>query len=476
MSSTRLPISGLIALNAGKAVRWVSRATGRGGTALPGRTANALHRGLVGEMSRGIEKGSAVVTGTNGKTTTTRMIAAALRASGLETVTNREGANLMQGIATALLTQSDARGRFDHSKDLIGLFEVDEAVLPVAIEEMSPTMIIVTNLFRDQLDRYFEIDFVAALWTAAMSKLPSASTLVLNADDPLVAYLGAEVPNPVVYYGLQDQRPAGTQLERSADSRRCPRCSADLEYTHAFYAHLGHYSCPSCGWKRPTPSIYASNVELQGAAGSKADLVTTNGTWPLRIPLPGAFNVYNAVAAAAAAISLGAPPSAVTDAISHATVAFGRMESLHLEGRTVSLEMAKNPSGFNQVFDLILRDEGRLRLLLAINNNPQDSRDISWIWDIDVEALKGRLDSVTVSGMRADEMVLRLKYGALLAEVDGNQAPKLSVTADLIKAFDGSVSATPPGATLHVVANYSAMWAIRNELVRRGLVAPFWEV
>ncbi|MFI5284048.1 MAG: MurT ligase domain-containing protein [Candidatus Dormibacterales bacterium] len=476
MSADKLPLGGLVALNAGKAVRWVSRTTGRGGTALPGRTANALHPRLVGEMARGLRNGLAVVTGTNGKTTTTRIIAAALRQSGLEPVTNREGANLMQGIATALLTQADSKGRFQHPDGVVGLFEVDEGVLPVAIAEMSPRMIVVTNLFRDQLDRYFEIDFVAALWTAALAKLPATSTLVLNADDPLVAYLGAEISNPVVYYGIEDGRSSAAGLERSADSRRCPRCSSDLEYDHAVYAHLGHYSCPSCGWRRPKPSIHGLNVVLEGSSGSTAELVTPAGNLQLRIPLPGMFNVYNAIAAAAAALTLGARPSAVTEAIAQMHSAFGRMETLEVGGRKVSLEMAKNPSGFNQVFEVALKEKGNLHLLLALNNNPQDSRDVSWIWDIDAEALKGRLESLVVSGMRADEMVLRLKYASVIGGGNGSGAPPLSVIADLTKALDEALASTPAGETLHVIANYSAMWAIRNELVRRGHLAPFWEV
>jgi lipid II isoglutaminyl synthase (glutamine-hydrolysing) len=475
-SPARLKLPGLIALNAGKAVRWVSRSTGRGGTALPGRTANAIHQGLVGEMAQSIPNGSALVTGTNGKTTTTRIIAAALRHSELVPLTNGEGANLMQGIATSLLIQADSRGRFAHPDRLVGLFEVDEGVLPAAIGEIAPRMIVVTNLFRDQLDRYFEIDFVAALWTAALKGLPATSTLVLNADDPLVAYLGAEVANPVVYYGLQDARSGGTALERSADSRRCPRCSADLEYGRTFYAHLGHYSCPACGWRRPQPSVYAANVDLEGSAGSTAELVTPSGSLHLRIPLPGAFNVYNAVAAAAAALRLGAVPDAVEQSISRVQGAFGRMETLQVEGRAVALEMAKNPSGFNQVFDLVLQQRGRLRLLIGLNNNPQDSRDVSWIWDINAEALRGRVESLVVTGMRAAEMVLRLKYASVLDGGDGTGPPRLSVNPDLVKALDEAVAATPEGETLHVLANYSAMWTLRTELVRRGLAAPFWEV
>jgi len=480
VTEERLPVAGLFALNAGKAVRWVTRTTGRGGTALPGLTANTLHRGLVAEMARGIPNGSALVTGTNGKTTTTRILTAAVRRSGLIPVTNREGANLMQGIATALLSEADSRGRFEEPEKLIGLFEVDEGVLPVAMQQINPRMILVTNLFRDQLDRYFEIDFVSALWTAAIRQLPPSTTLVLNADDPLVAYLGEETEHPTIYYGLEDTRSGQVALERSADSRRCPRCSADLKYSLTFYAHLGHYACPSCGWKRPQPSIYATHVELEGSSGSRAELVTPGGSSRLTIPIPGAFNVYNAVAGAAAALSLGATLEAVVGAVAGMESAFGRMETVTIDGGKISLELVKNPSGFNQVLDVILRETGDLHLLIALNNSPQDSRDVSWIWDVNLEELAGRMEWVIVCGMRAAEMVLRMKYASLFeaSTTGGNatgHAPRLSVTADLIKALDEGLAGTPPGATLHVIANYSAMWEIRHEIVRRGHLAPFWE-
>lgn len=482
MTEQKLPLAGLFALNAGKAVRWATRTTGRGGTALPGLTANTLHRGLVAEMARGIPNGSALVTGTNGKTTTTRILTAALRRSGLVPVTNREGANLMQGIATALLSQADSRGRFAEPDKLIGLFEVDEGVLPLAMQEIRPRAILVTNLFRDQLDRYFEIDFVSALWTAAIRKLPTSTTLVLNADDPLVAYLGEETAHPTVYYGFEDTSSGQVSLERSADSRRCPRCSADLKYSLTYYAHLGHYACPSCGWKRPQPSIYATHVEVEGSSGSRAKLVTSDGTSELTIPIPGAFNVYNAIAGAAAALSLGATRDAVAAAVAGMESAFGRMENASIDGRTVSLELVKNPSGFNQVLDVILRESGGLNLLIALNNNPQDSRDVSWIWDVNLEALAGRMEFVIVCGMRAAEMVLRMKYASLLDATDrgagtgsAGHAPRLSLTPELIKAFDEGLAATPPGGTLHVIANYSAMWEIRHEIVRRGHLVPFWE-
>jgi UDP-N-acetylmuramyl tripeptide synthase len=475
MTERNLPVRGLVALNAGKAVRWVSRTTGRGGTALPGLTANALHSGLVAELTRGLKNGSALVTGTNGKTTTTRIVAAALRAAGLSPITNREGANLMQGIATALLSGADSMGHYEQPEKLVGLFEVDEGVLPVAMREIEPRMILVTNLFRDQLDRYFEIDFVSALWTAAMRKLPASTTLVLNADDPLVAYLGEETKLPAVYYGIEDTGAGQMQVERSADSRRCPRCSADLVYERTFYAHLGHYACPSCGWQRPPPTVYVSRVELEGSAGSNVELVGGGQSLSIHIPLPGAFNVYNAVAAAAAALNLGASTGAVKDAIAGVESAFGRMETVSIDGRKVSLELVKNPSGFNQVMDVILREKGSLRLIVALNNNPQDSRDVSWIWDVNVEALRGHLESLIVSGSRAAEMVLRMKYGSVLVRDNGSHAPQLSVTLDVIKALDQGLAGTPEGGTLHVIANYSAMWAMRHELARRGHVAPFWE-
>jgi UDP-N-acetylmuramyl tripeptide synthase len=307
--------AGLVALEAGKGTRWLLRYSGRGGTSLPGLVAERIHPRLAGELAQHIPNGSLLITGTNGKTTSTRMIVAALRGAGLTPLTNREGSNMLNGITTTLLAEASWRGRLPASDNLIGVFEVDEGHLPRVIDGLSPRMLLITNLFRDQLDRYFEVDFVASLWATALQRLPPSTTLILNADDPLVAYLGESVSNPVLYYGLEDARWGRSQLQHSADSRRCPRCASDLQYSRSFYAHLGHYACAACGWRRPTPRVSAWHVEIGGLDGSTVKLQTPWGPQTLEVPLPGLFNAYNAIAAAATAYSLGVRPDVVKEAV-----------------------------------------------------------------------------------------------------------------------------------------------------------------
>ncbi len=466
--------AGLVALEAGKGTRWLLRRSGRGGTSLPGLIAERIHPRLAGELAQGIRNGSLLITGTNGKTTSTRMIVAALRGAGLIPLTNREGSNMLRGITTTLVAAASWRGRLPASDQLIGVFEVDEGHLPAVIDALSPRMLLITNLFRDQLDRYFEVDFVASLWATAFQRLPAATTLILNADDPLVAYLGESVSNPVLYYGLEDGRWGRSQLQHSADSRRCPRCASDLQYSRSFYAHLGHYACAACGWHRPTPRLSAWDVEIGGLEGSTIKLQTPWGPQTLEVPLPGLFNAYNAIAAAATAYSLGVRPDAVKAAVGDVPGAFGRLERFELDGRRVLLALVKNPSSFDQVTEILLRNRSTLRLVLALNDNGQDSRDVSWIWDVAIEQLCGRLAWVIASGHRAADLALRLKYaGVLEGPPDGR--PALSTMPVLADAVDEGLRRTPPGEELTIIATYTAMWALRERFVRRGHLAPFWQ-
>lgn len=457
-----------VAVQAGRATRWLSRRTGRGGTSLPGVVAQRIHPGLAADLAAGIANGCVLVTGTNGKTTTTRMLADVLRRAGFEPITNREGSNMMGGITTTLLASSHWSGQ------TIGLFEVDEGFLPHAIRELRPRVILINNLFRDQLDRYFEVDFVASIWARTLAKLPESTVLILNADDPVVAYLGTAVTNPVLYYGLDDARWGQQRLQRSADARQCPRCTADLQYDVCFYAHLGHYSCPACGWRRPAPQISATSVELDGLRGSTVSMESPSGPQKLDLPLPGIYNVYNAVAAAATAFSLKVEPAVVREAVAKATGAFGRLEAVDVDGRKVALALVKNPSSFDQLLEVLLRDRESLRLLVALNDRTQDSRDVSWIWDVALEKLRDHLEWIIASGHRASDLALRLKYAEVM---DGavSRRPELEAIPDLVRALDVALHKTPSGSELFVVATYSAMWAIRDELVRRGHLVPFWQ-
>jgi lipid II isoglutaminyl synthase (glutamine-hydrolysing) len=462
------------AVNVGKTIRFMSRALRQGGgTALPGHLAARVDPGLAGGLAAGLPNGCVLVTGTNGKTTTTRIIVGAARAAGLEVITNPEGSNLLGGITTSLLVRANSRGTLAVPGSAIGIFEVDEGALPQAVEALSPRLVVITNLFRDQLDRYFEVDFVAQLWRRALAALSPSATVALNADDPLVAYLGEDLPVKVVYFGLDDREWARPALEHAADSRRCPKCSHDLLYELSFYAHLGHYACKECGWRRPDPRFAAWKVRLNGVDGSQSHVSTPEGDRVFELALPGLYNACNALAAATGASCLGVDPDLVQVAARGTASAFGRFERVSVDGRQAVLLLVKNPSGFNESLRLVLSGERPRHLLLGLNDNGPDGRDVSWIWDVDFESCARRLSRLTVSGRRAADLALRLKYAGLPGPDPGSPAPVTD--PEIVRAFFRALELTPPGDTLYALVTYTTLWALRRELVRRGHVAPFWQ-
>jgi len=468
----------LTAVNTGKVVRYLSRALGRGGgTTLPGKVATRIDHNLVESLAQSIPNGCVLVTGTNGKTTSTRILAGAARASGLDVITNPEGSNLLTGIATSLLARANPLGSLDVSPSAIGVFEVDEGAFPSAIEALHPRIVVITNLFRDQLDRYFEVDFVSRLWQNALRNLPASTTVVLNADDPQVAYLGKDLEAKVVYFGLEDRQWGHSGLEHAADSRRCPQCGHDLLYELSFYAHLGHYACPGCGWRRPSPRFSAWKVELQGLDGSQSQLSTPGGDRLLQVPLAGLYNACNAFAAAAAASCLGVDLDLVQAAAHGTDGAFGRLEHVKVGDKEAVLVLVKNPSGFNESLRLVLGQASQEHLLIGLNDNGPDGRDVSWIWDVDFERCAGHVAALTICGQRANDMALRFKYaglGDLLGEQAGAAEYSGPLTEDVPASFFAAIDQVPPGRTLYVLASYTALWSLRRELVRRGHLRPFW--
>ena len=466
------------AVNTGKTVRYLSRALGRGGgTAMPGKVATRVDPALVTELASGLANGTVLVTGTNGKTTTTRILASAARAAGLEVITNPEGSNLLSGVATALLIHADHRGKLNVPASAIGIFEVDEGALAGAIKALKPRLIVITNLFRDQLDRYFEVDFVAGLWRKALSEVPPETAVVLNADDPAVAYLGQDIPAKVVYFGVDDRQWARPGLEHAADSRRCPRCEHDLLYELSFYAHLGHYACKECGWRRPDPRFAAWKVDLDGVEGSHSLVKTPAGDRTLDLPLAGLYNACNALAAAAGASCLGVDPDLVQAAAHGTGGAFGRLERVRVGDKEAILVLVKNPSGFNEGLRLVLSAGGGTRLLFGLNDNGPDGRDVSWIWDVDFERCRGRASFVGISGRRANEVALRLKYAGVIGPDGGRDGREVQVLLDedMTAAFYGALAQTPPGQPLYVLSSYTAMWTLRRDLVQRGYLDPFFQ-
>ncbi len=454
------------AVAAGSIARTAMRRAGRGATALPGLVALAVDPALIGELTAPLEHGTALVSGTNGKTTTTRMLLDVLVTAGWSPVHNRSGSNLDRGIAAALVASSDLRGG---AAGNVGLFEVDEASLSGVLARLLPRVVVVTNLFRDQLDRYFEIDRLARRIGDAFAALDPATVLVLNADDPIVASLGARHRGPVSYFGVDDASVGGTVPQAISDATRCPSCRSPLRYARVVLAHEGEWSCAACGLARPARDVAAKRVRL-GATSSEIDLDLPNAAAfdPVRVPLPGLYNAYNALAAVAAARALDVPVATAARAIAAFRPAFGRLQEVTVEARRVRLVLVKNPAGFNAAIAALLETGRRPRLLAALNDRDADGRDVSWIWDADFESLAPAVEHAVVTGIRSRDLANRFKYA-------GVPRGKVEVVDGWAEAIDRAIAGTPQGEELVVLATYTAMLALHRELARRGHVPAFWE-
>ncbi len=447
---------------AGKAAARASRWLGLGGgTVLPGRVARWILPQALERLAQGLEP-LVVVSGTNGKTTTARLVAGVLEASGVSTVHNRAGANLPAGLLASLVLASDLRGR---PRARAGVFEVDEAALPSVLQVLRPQVVVLTNLFRDQLDRYAEVDRVAERWREALGRLASG-VVCYNADDPQVADVAQAAPARLAF-GIEDPSAGRAALEEAADVRHCYRCGVAYRYSVIFLSHAGQYQCPSCGWGRPAPEVRAERLTVDGTSGFEAELAWGTERVVVRCRLPGLYNAYNLLAAAAAARVLGKPAAAVRAAAESLAPAFGRGERLVWDGVSLQILLVKNPAGFNEVLRLLVPQEPR-SLLIAIHDRTADGRDVSWLWDVEFERLRGLDAHVTVSGIRAEDMALRLKYADWPED-------RTTVEKDLARALRRARDATPPGAVLFCLPTYTAMLELRSILARAGAAAPFWE-
>lgn len=458
-----------LAVAIGKAAGQLSRRLGRGGgTTLPGALARRLCPGILRELSAGLPHGAILLSGTNGKTTTSRMLSEILGAAGERVLHNRAGANLIAGLTSTALADANMLGR---PRASIGLFETDEAALPQAAAEVRPRLVLIHNLFRDQLDRYGEVDTVAVGWRAALERLPPEATLVLNADDPVVADLGRAMAARAVYYGLEDARHASGSAAHIADSQFCRRCGARYVFDMAFYAHIGHYRCPSCGHARPAPQVRLERLDLHGTAGSRLYMTFVGGALEIDLPLPGLYNALNALAAAAAALSLGVAPQVVRDTLERFSAAFGRIERVSAGpgGAPMLIALIKNPVGASETVRMLVGESSAagLHLLIAINDRFADGTDVSWLWDAEFEAL-ATAAHITVSGTRAADMAVRLKYAGLPQE-------RITLIDALPAAVDAALAGLPAGATLYLLPTYTAMLELREELAARGWVRQFWE-
>jgi UDP-N-acetylmuramyl tripeptide synthase len=448
---------------ASRAIGAASRASGRGGgTTLPGRVLLRLAPDAIARLGAGLDAGTTIVSATNGKTTTAGMIATLLEADGRHPVHNRAGSNMTWGVATALLEQ---RGQE-------GLFEVDEAWLPRVVEQLDPATIVLGNLFRDQLDRYGEMEALADEWAKTVAARAGRTALVLNADDPLIADLGRDADERpregVVYFGIEDASQALPELQHAFDAKHCRRCGHPYAYERAFVGHLGHYSCPNCGAERPRPEVAATAIELRGMEGSRSTVRTPAGEIQLDLPLPGLYNVYNALAAVAAGLRLGVAPQRIAAALGEMRAAFGRVETIEVAGKPVSILLIKNPAGANEVLRTLRLEAGSepIDLWIALNDRIADGRDVSWVWDADFELLAGGVRRVVCAGTRAPEMALRLKYA-------GWPTDSIEVVPEIEGSLDRAVAAAP--GRLFALPTYTALMELRKLLADRGLAKEFWQ-
>jgi UDP-N-acetylmuramyl tripeptide synthase len=454
----RLPLPLAAEIAAARAVGRLSRLAGAGGgTTIPGKLLWKLDPSAVDRLAARLPQGSAVISATNGKTTTAAMAARILGAR-IRLAHNSSGANLVSGVTSTLL---DSRGAE------LGLFEVDEAALPEVVERVHPRAVCLGNLFRDQLDRYGELEHVAAGWRDAVEMLPANAALVVNGDDPQVGDLARERRGATVF-GVDDPVHARPSLQHAADSKYCIRCGTPYEYAAAYVGHLGDYRCPACSHARPPLDVIARNIQLEGLEGVSFELVLPSGTERVRLRVPGLYNVYNALAAASLASSLGASPGEVVSGLEGFTAAFGRFERIPIGERRLLMLLIKNPAGANEAVRTIVDSGAPSLAVIALNDAIADGRDVSWIWDVDFEPLIPALDRLIVSGERAAELALRFKYGGLDVE-------KLEVLPALERALDRGLELTPREGELMVLPTYTAMLALRKIVVERGFVRPYWE-
>jgi lipid II isoglutaminyl synthase (glutamine-hydrolysing) len=538
-----------------RAVGAVSRVRGGGGTSLPGKLLVRMDSSAIAELAARLPRGSVMISATNGKTTTAAMASSIFETAGISLVHNQAGANMAGGIASTLL---DAAGRNGTIAGELGLFEVDELWLDRLAGQLHPRVVLLANLFRDQLDRYGELETIAERWAGAVRAGGPAerARLVCNADDPLVADLGREralgdhepaefdhappqldhepadldrkragvagepaqadrgpaEDDPeqagVLYFGVDDDSLALAGMAHAADAKHCRRCGAPYVFDAVYLGHLGHYHCESCGQRRPSPTVLARSVVLEGVRSARFQLSTPEGEAEVKLALPGLYNVYNALAAAALAVALGIPLADIVAGLESSKAAFGRAETVTVAGRETRILLVKNPAGANEVLRTLALEPGSHDLLGVLNDNTADGHDVSWIWDADFELLAGRVRLATCSGARAPELALRLKYagieperirviddlpralavataehpatgGGRWADAAAKHTPtgrgRLTAAEESAAGEESRADGSPCATPLYVLPTYTAMLALRELLVRRGEADSSWQ-
>jgi len=440
-----------LALWAGKIMTMGLLVVGKKGTTLPGKIANWLDPEMMRHLSVAYADGIIMITGTNGKTTTANLLASVLRGAGKACAFNQAGANLVTGITGALIQNTRWSGS---SRASLALLEVDEATVPKFCAQVSPTLAIVTNFFRDQLDRYGELDTTVRM---VRESLPKETVLVLNADDPLVAQFGTEHP-PVIYYGVERTPDSRGESEETREARFCPVCGTALDYTLFHYGQLGIFECLGCGFHRPEPEVLAQKVRLEEGL-----VLFRVGVTSFTLSLQGYYNLYNALAALTAARQLGVNDALIEKGLRGFVPQAGRMERFYLPEGEMTLTLVKNPTGFDQVIQTMLGVNKSLRILIGINDLAADGRDISWLWDVNFERLGTHdacINQVICTGLRAEDIALRLKYAGVSVE-------KLIIEHALTTGLDRLQASRATEEAAFILPTYTLLFPLREILEER---------
>ena len=415
------------------------------GSVLPGEISRRLHPKLLPLLCSQVSVGIILIVGTNGKTTTSLLLRSLLEAEGAKVTHNATGANLINGLVTALLADTNLLGRL---KADYAILEVDENIFPLVLQQCKPKIILGLNLFRDQLDRYGEVDTISEKWQRAIAPLPESTIVILNADDPTLCYLGQSLPQQVRFFGLTEPQLYLEAIPHAVDSIYCPVCGASLNYQGVYLSHLGDYQCSACDF-------------------AKAKLDINSAEWGQI--LVGVYNKYNTLAAGLTAQTLGLTSPLIKETIQNFRAAFGRAEELEIKGTRVRILLSKNPVGMNETIRTVneIKAQGKAEaLLLVLNDRAPDGTDVSWIWDVDTEQLVAQGGTIVISGDRVYDMALRIQYSQ---KILNDSHVNLIIQENLKQALKTALKATPPEHTLHILPTYSAMLEVRQLLTGRKI-------
>ncbi|MDB9305443.1 Mur ligase family protein [Nodularia spumigena CS-591/12] len=430
------------AVSVAKSVTFIVRLLRLGAASvLPGSIARRIEPRLLELLSQQVKNGVILIAGTNGKTTTALLLCTILERQGYRIAHNSTGANLENGLMTALIENTTLLGTLNVD---YAILEVDENIVPRVLKPLQPRIILCLNLFRDQLDRYGEVDSISKRWTKVISTLPLETVVIPNADDPTLSYLGQQLPQKVLFFGMNEPEHYLEAIPHAVDSIYCPSCGHSLDYQGVYLSHLGDFTCPQCGFSKSKPTLESSE-------------------WSQI--LVGLYNKYNTLAAVTAAKELGVEEAIIRDAVNNFQAAFGRAEDLVINNKRVRILLSKNPVGTNETIRVVTESSDKTTLLV-LNDRTPDGTDVSWIWDVDTEKLVQRGGTLVVSGDRVYDMALRLRY----SENAGESTLNLIVEEDLRQAIATALKHTPENETLHILPTYSAMLEVREVLTGRKIL------